>query len=596
MKRENQRRKNILGSIVLIIACSGRKNLVLLNASAFAPHPGTNCVGRNAPRTCARQMAHEQCRVPKIGCHAGRKRVRSSAVLNMSKSGDPRQLSQIDRVRLPVKDLFSRTNFMQKDQLFEKEDDSLVQNAVNSIDDEASKKRRSVEMATMSAISITLAIGVVYALASSTDVEPNEMKNALGREGGNVERLTIATRNIVGVALPQSADDVIAVSIGEGIAGAIGAVATWLVGSILKFRVDDDNNLIAKATVTPEGMSENEVNLLITETLADGDYFLTRAAVLPLFEAAGVPSFVASLASVLVATLPYEAIKLTQQKRRDLEKDAILMDMLLKEEESRIQQGGINIVDKLSNNVLGFIQRLDVRTYNDDLVDEDASTILKNLPQKPADTAVVEKEESNAPIVDYVELFADITKWLEYDVLINNYRGILEFNGQGLSSGVESAIFGLLAALSSQLYTDVLYIYSDFGNPIKREKTLSRTFEGWTSLYATKCVSSATLFGVYEASRAPTGRLMSQLVSGGVEGCTGSRDFDLCMETYLVDNPPTASFQAELRAFVVSSMNWVDNLTDFIPLNDQESFESFARGAIVSLYSLLERFFSFFSF
>ena len=151
----------------------------------------------------------------------------------------------------------------------------------------------------------------------------------------------------------------------------------------------------------------------------------------------------------------------------------------------------------------------------------------------------------------------------------------------------------LLAALSSQLYTDVLYLYSDFGNPIKRDKTISRTIEGWASLYATKCLSAATLFGVYEFVRAPTSRLVSQLVSGGYGGCVGSEDFDLCMDTYLIDNPANAAvtFQADFRAFAVSTMNWMDNLTWILPLNDQETFASFVRGLAVSSYSVLARVF-----
>ena len=159
----------------------------------------------------------------------------------------------------------------------------------------------------------------------------------------------------------------------------------------------------------------------------------------------------------------------------------------------------------------------------------------------------------------------------------------------------ESKYNRLLAALSSQLYTDVLYLYSDFGSPIKREKTLNRSLEGWTSIYATKCLSSATLFGTYEAVRGPTSRAFRQLLSGGTGGCAGSEDYDLCLETYLVDNPPTATFEADFRATSVSIMNWMDNISDFswlLPLNDQETLNSYLRGAAVSAYSELVRLFN----
>ena len=97
---------------------------------------------------------------------------------------------------------------------------------------------------------------------------------------------------------------------------------------------------------------------------------------------------------------------------------------------------------------------------------------------------------------------------------------------------------------------------------MKREKTLNRSLDGWASVYATKCLSAATLFGVYEAVRAPTSQLFRRLLSGGVEGCIGSKDYDLCMETYLIDNPPAASFEAEYSALVDSAVNWLDNLLD----------------------------------
>ncbi|KAL7499247.1 hypothetical protein ACHAWT_010167, partial [Skeletonema menzelii] len=465
-------------------------------------------------------------------------------------------------------------DFMQKDPLLvtkQKWEESKIK--ADNLIDEKEIKEEDMRMMTMSVFSLALAISVVYALASTApemvasdqfEESTNVMKDLL-REG-NVERLEIATRNIASTVLPQSAEDVIAVSIGEGIAGVIGAFATWLLGLVLNFKRDDEFILMPLMSkvdggdvVYERGMGgKNNVDALVSEAVADGDYFLTRAAAQPLFEAVGVPIFFASLASVLLATLPYEAIKLSTRKRMNALNEEILLNML--EEEEAKRQTDMSVIDKLSNSVGGFIQQLYV-TPNVDEVDMDEDENEEELDVATTDS----------PILDYVELFADITKWLEYDVLINNYRGILALpNGMMLSSGWESAVFGLLAALSSQLYTDVLYLYSDFGSPMKREQTLNRSIEGWASVYATNCLSSATLFGVYEAVRAPTSRLVSQLVSGGVGGCVGSKDYDLCMETYLIENSG------------VSTTNLADSFSWIIPLNGQESFQSFVRGAAVS--------------
>ena len=340
----------------------------------------------------------------------------------------------------------------------------------------SASKRQKSEMMAMSAASIVFAIGVVYALASSTpemiiSVDPSDFSNGGGLESsesavrdlfreGNAERLEIATRNIVGTVLPQSAEDVISVSIGEGIAGVIGAFATWLLGTILNFKSDGDYIVLAPmndaamrgmesttaATTTRRGYANSgrmmggsggDVDSLVSGAVADGDYFLTRAAAQPLLEALGIPIFFASVASVLIATVPYEAVKISSQKRRNEVEEQVLLNMLLEEEENRRKD--MNAVDKVSNNIFDFIQRLNVRASMDDIAMDDYimdGVTDVNIPER-------KEQPGNVPALDYVELFADITKWLEYDVLISNYRGILSMpNGQMLSTGWESAIFG----------------------------------------------------------------------------------------------------------------------------------------------------------
>ena len=115
--------------------------------------------------------------------------------------------------------------------------------------------------------------------------------------------------------------------------------------------------------------------------------------------------------------------------------EQILLDILLEEEANRKQD--LSVVDTVSNNVFEFLNRLNVRETNfDEVFDEiEEEPDINELQRDRLKTA----QES----LDYVELFADLTKWLEYDVLISNYRGLLALpNGQLLSSGWESAIFG----------------------------------------------------------------------------------------------------------------------------------------------------------
>ena len=360
-------------------------------------------------------------------------------------------------------------DFMQKDPLLVTKQKWAEKTRLSELiaeggDSSLYSKRQKNEMMAMSAVSIVFAIGVVYALASSTpemiSVNPSDFNNEsenvvrdLFREG-SAERLEIATRNIVGTVLPQSAEDVISVSIGEGIAGVIGAFATWLLGTILNFKSDGDfiltpmNDAAMKNSGGAESLTtrrvyadsgrtmggRGNVGSLVSEAVADGDYFLTRAAAQPLLEALGIPIFFASLASVLIATVPYEAVKISSQKRRNEVEEQVLLTMLLEEEENR--QRDMNVVDKVSNNIFDFIQRLNVRASMDDIAMDDMDDVIDVAPER-------KEQQGNVPALDYVELFADITKWLEYDVLISNYRGILSMpNGQMLSTGWESAIFG----------------------------------------------------------------------------------------------------------------------------------------------------------
>lgn len=450
--------------------------------------------------------------------------------------------------RTPKKPNFSiLPDFMQKDPTLLTDKRILQQklDALKEAEFSTQSNQNSMEMMVMSAVSIALAVSVVYSLASSTpDVSTftdgmsitegeSEIKGLLldrSERGMEVSRIGIATRNVAMTVLPQSADDVIAVSIGEGIAGAIGAVATWLLGMVLRFRGGGLDEFLELSEKEREKAMMRES--LFSDAVADGDYFLTRAAAQPLLEAAGLPIFLASLASVLIATVPYEAIKLSSQKQVEQEKEKALLDMLLQEE--ALRQENFSIVDKFSIGMAEFFDKLNVRAQYDEDEDEFSDEALQRALMEEQQQRIQEVKDS-APKVDGIELFADITKWLEYDVLINNYRGILALpDGTLIGPGWESAVFGFMAALSSQLYTDVLYIYSDFGNPEKREKTLNRPLELWASIYTTKCLSAATLFGTYEALRAPISRFCAQIISGAFTGCIGSEDYELCQEAFMV--------------------------------------------------------------
>lgn len=117
----------------------------------------------------------------------------------------------------------------------------------------------ALEMLGMSAVGLTFSLGVIFALASSS--------SSGGTEGeGEVLERTLAT--VVDVSLPADATDVLTIALGESIGGFIGAMSTFFVTNILRLRMDIQQQ-----------------KSLIAEAVADGDYFFTRAAALPLLEA-----------------------------------------------------------------------------------------------------------------------------------------------------------------------------------------------------------------------------------------------------------------------------------------------------------------------
>ena len=362
---------------------------------------------------------------------AGTKRPRSTVDDILDE--DNNELDELQPPTKPKIKFSALPDFMQKDPLAMTKQRWIEETTI-PVDIEAEdalSKRKKNEMMVMSAASFTLAVGVIYALASSSPelVTPQEINESINesenvvkdllKEGG-AEKLEFATRNIVGQVLPNSAEDIIAISIGEGIAGVIGAFATWLLGLGLNF--------------SEEGMGET-MEELYSEAVADGDYFLTRAAAQPLLEGIGVPLFFASLLSVLIATVPYEVVKVQSQKQKNDMEEQRLLNLLLEEEANRKQN--MSVIDEVSNNVFDFINRLNVRETNFD-------EVFEEIEEEP-DINELQKErlKTAQESLDYVELFADLTKWLEYDVLISNYRGVLALpNGQLLSSGWESAVFG----------------------------------------------------------------------------------------------------------------------------------------------------------
>ena len=366
-------------------------------------------------------------------------------------------------------------------------------------------------------------------ITKKTTSSNNQMINALtgvilvgsvfwGITNGNVEELSM-TESVIEVIAPQTATDVIAVSLGEGLGGLVGAAATrWL--------SSNSGGAAASSSLT-----------------ATTDYFITRAAALPLFLSLGFNALSASIFATFLASVPYEAVKYQSRLKQRAQQEKQLLDDLLKEEEELLKRknkqsllfmpfGGRNVAIKKKQQVSVNVTQL-----------EDAV-----LPTQ----------------FDVPEIISDVLIWLEYAVLDSNFGDMLFFPSFPVM--IQPAIFGALAALSSQLYLDALYRFTDWGPEEKTQIARDRTVKDIFAGYGSACLNSATLFGVYELVRKPTGMLITNLLSGGLESCVGSSDYDVCMETFELDYVfSTMSVQpltlpAEVRALIVAIFSLLERL------------------------------------
>jgi hypothetical protein len=448
---------------------------------------------------------------------------------------------------------------------------------------EMMKNRTDFEMAVMSTLSITVPAGVVLTLAMASDDSPrmageisNFFRDLFSLTGGSgndasvllleegaelledsIEQLGSISYNVFDAAMPTSATDFLSVALGEGIAASVGGVITFVGGMGFKTKGFLQQGLdkvgIGSNSNSTAVKNEASIDGFIAGAVADTDYFITRAAAIPVLAGLGLPPFL----GVIVASIPSQLIKLSARQRQQRRKEDELFAELLVEEQIRKNQS--------------IFRRRRYQAPQDS--PESTTTEMRIIP-------------GSANQVDFVEIFSDITRWLEYDVLIKDFNGIITWNNVPIFSGLESAIYGFMAALSSQLWSDAIYRFTDYGLEENREAAKSRSFQDTYSLYMIKCFTAATLFGVYETARLPISNFLTSILSGGVDGCLGSSDFSLCLETFVVANPAAATVEGQARAFFVATANMIQRLDGF-SFSSIDNIPGEIRGLAVQLYSII---------
>jgi len=364
--------------------------------------------------------------------------------------------------------------------------------------------------------------------------------------------------NVLDATLATDSTQLFAGVVAELISGVTGSIAAVCIQSLIftSFWREDNNNdnnsdnnskitQSSDGTTTAEGKEQidlkNEMKISRSPPSkdlfdkADDGYFIANSASRPLLEAAGVPRTMVSFSNVIFeAVQPSELVKLGSRGRQ----------RRIEEEQNNIEQ--LSSEERTNNNDAGGSRSIDV-----------------------------------------VEIFADVTKWLEYNVLRTEFGETMAMGENMLGPTSTGAVFGVFAALSTQLYADVLYGYFRYGPESRYTEVQSRTELDWFSIYALRAVSSAVLFGVYESCQGPVTQWIQGTLAGGIDGCVGSNNFDMCMQTYIDDNAPGASPEAQARALATNLLMVAQRIQDVAGDTSVADFEALSRAWTVSFLSFI---------
>jgi hypothetical protein len=197
--------------------------------------------------------------------------------------------------------------------------------------------------------------------------------------------------NILDASVPTSSSDYFAIALGESIGGVIGATLSVLITFILQMNMNNNQQDQQDETKDMPTMSRP----FVSQALADSDYFIANSATYTLLEAVGVPPEIAKLSSVFIAAVPSQLVKLgpVLQERRSQEE--ILLQQLLEEQNQE------TLTKSRSINSFGPFR------------------FSTSTPKRENVITSVDPSEL-IPVVgtiglDFVEVFADVTRWLEYE-------------------------------------------------------------------------------------------------------------------------------------------------------------------------------------
>mmetsp|Transcript_30891 Transcript_30891/g.35479 ORF Transcript_30891/g.35479 Transcript_30891/m.35479 type:complete len:548 (-) Transcript_30891:6-1649(-) len=437
---------------------------------------------------------------------------------------------------------------------------------------------------------LLLAIGIVLSLAGMSTTDSS------GGVGKSIEVTSsgIAAMTKVGeVIVPSTSTDLIATTLGESIGGVIGAVFSVAINFVIRGGggISGGKSREDKSSSDNNDSDEEKASLL-SQGISDSDYFIANSASYSLLEVLGVPESVAKFSSIFIAAIPSQLVKIgaSASKQKRAKENQLLSELLREDQERKLKQSNF------------FLSLVSSSSFTKKIVDpkkrEPVAASLAIPRSTPTVTRTTETTTTAAiTAIDFVEVFADITRWLEYDVLKTEYGETAlsqiwnvhntRIDINPIESAVGYALLGALAAVSSRWYADVLYGQFCYGPQEKQKEVRTRTAAEWFSLYSSTAASSFALFGCYEFFQLPIGRYIQGTLAGGVEGCVGSSKFDQCLGTYIDTNSPGPTSEAQLRALVTNLYAVWIRLQDIAVDTSADDVSALVRAWSVSVSSFI---------
>lgn len=285
-----------------------------------------------------------------------------------------------------------------------------------------SPRRNDIErnLGVILAVSIILVLGLSTTQeATVTLLEQQGLSTDLPLGGANavppLNEVAMATvTNVIESYVPTTSTDLVAVALGESVGGVVGATFSVAINMLIqasrnhamvKFRSassldnDDDDS--------QGDVANRRRQTFLSQALSDSDFFIANGAFLSLFEALGMNVRVAKLGSVVLASIPSQLVKLGPNiKERRSQEEQILQQLLLRQQEEQRKEQEF----AMKSNFFAWANKV--------LMPRSVSTAGTPTSHKNANPAELVPVLKEATAIDFVEIFSDVTRWLEYEYVL----------------------------------------------------------------------------------------------------------------------------------------------------------------------------------